>query len=199
MKQHDFEIEEYMRLNQYSKSNGIVIFGGKQDGKLPLCEIKQYFDLEENFYNRSFENLSIIDAIPLYKKCIAPLEPESVLLHLGEADVAFFEDNNTHFDSLYCNLIQQIRDQNSACRISIVGLANKKNDVTITSLNRHLKIIAQSESCEFNSLCEKKLWTPRATKEISSFLESLGMLRGHKLQRNHYDLVRMIYLYNGIV
>ncbi len=198
MKQHKFEMEEYAQLNNYSKSNGIVIFGGKQDGKLPLCEIKQYFDLDENFYNRSFENLSIIDAIPIYQECIAPLAPESIFLHIGDVDIDLFEKDNTQFDSLYRNLIHHIREGNSECRISVVGLLNKENDATVTNLNRHLQIIAQSEGCEFNAISENSLWSPRATKEISSFLESLGISRGKKLPRNHYDLVRMLYMYGSM-
>ena len=50
----DFEIEKYERLNQIAQSKGIVIFGGSDDTDIPLCELRQAFDIEENMYNRSF-------------------------------------------------------------------------------------------------------------------------------------------------
>lgn len=54
------EIKNYQALNELADQNGLVIFGGTEDRKIPLCELKQAFDLESNLYNRSISNLSKI-------------------------------------------------------------------------------------------------------------------------------------------
>ena len=53
------DIKNYNALNKLAEQNGIVIFGGKEDISIPLCELKQAFSIKENCYNRSFENLTI--------------------------------------------------------------------------------------------------------------------------------------------
>ena len=87
------EIKKYQELNKLADSNGTVILGGTEDRDIPLCELKQAFDLNSRLYNRSFPNMSILDAKEIYNTCIAPLHPECVLLHIGDADLKFFEEN----------------------------------------------------------------------------------------------------------
>ena len=48
------EILKYQKLNELAQTGGIVILGGCEDLNIPLCEIRQAFEMEENLYNRSF-------------------------------------------------------------------------------------------------------------------------------------------------
>ena len=120
----DFEIEKYERLNQIAQSKGIVIFGGSDDTDIPLCELRQAFDIEENMYNRSFHELSIEHAIEAYASCVAPISPETVFIHIGKYDIELLHKNPHLFDSKYLELIEHIRAENKTCRIAVVSMKN---------------------------------------------------------------------------
>ena len=42
------EILKYQKLNELAQTGGIVILGGSEDLNIPLCEIRQAFEMEEN-------------------------------------------------------------------------------------------------------------------------------------------------------
>ena len=118
----EFDTKKYTALNEFAEQNGIVIFGGSEDREIPLCELKQAFALESRLYNRSVSGLSITDAIRTYDACVAPLDPEIVLLHIGDADRLLFQENSAVFDQKYCELIAHIRSLNKNCRIAVISL-----------------------------------------------------------------------------
>ena len=129
------EIKKYSALNDLAEKGGTVIFGGKEDKDIPLCELRQAFELGSNYYNRSFENLSIANAIELYLSCVAPLAPETVLIHIGESDLDLFENNPDKFVQLYRELLCKIKSESKECYIAIVSLKNYDNNSLITKLN----------------------------------------------------------------
>ena len=131
----DCEVKKYKKLNELAEQNGIVIFGGKEDVHIPLGELRQAFSVESKMYNRSINNLSIKNAITVFDECVAPLAPETVLIHIGDADLSFFTENSTEFDNQYRELITHIRTQNKKCRIAVVSLKNYDNDPLITEMN----------------------------------------------------------------
>ena len=88
------EIKKYQRLNELAEQNGIVIFGGNTDKELPLCELRQSYNIEQKMYNRSISGLSVKDAISAYDACVSTLDPETVLLHIGMADLDLFSANS---------------------------------------------------------------------------------------------------------
>ena len=118
------ETKKYSALNVLAEKGGTVIFGGKDDTNIPLCELKQSFELDSNFYNRSFEELSITNAKELYKSYIADLSPDTIFLHIGENDLSLFQDDSNNFINLYRELIGEIRSCNKKCRIVIISLKN---------------------------------------------------------------------------
>ena len=185
------EIKKYSALNELAEKGGTVIFGGITDVNIPLCELKQTFELESKFYNRSFENISITKASELYKSCVAPLEPDTVLLHLGENDLELFGKDPDKFISLYRELISEIRSDNKKCRIAIVSLKNYNGDIITERLNEQLKYLADSERCEFADIAEKKLWNPIATRDAVS----IAYLLGAKVQKPIYDLAKILFCY----
>ena len=116
------EIENYVKLNDLAEQGGIVIFGSGADKNIPTGEIRQAFAVESKIYNRSFENLSVTESVSIYEKVIAPLAPETVLIHIGEADLTNFAGNLTEFDNKYLELIKSIKAQNNKSRIAVVSL-----------------------------------------------------------------------------
>ena len=179
------------------KQNGIVIFGSGEDKDIPMGELRQAFAVEENVYNRSFECLSVKDAEELYDKYVAPLIPGIVLIHIGEADRALFEENPAEFDCKYRELIDHIRDQNKKCRIAVVSQRNYGNDPQIEEMNKHLKYVADSEKCEYGDISAKKAWNPKASMDAASFVYSIGFVHPLKNKRPLYDLVKMLFCYNA--
>ena len=185
------ETKKYSALNELAEKGGTIIFGGKEDKNIPLCELKQAFELDSKFYNRSFENLTITKAYELYKSCVAPLEPDTVLLHMGENDLDLFSKDPDKFISIYRELISEIRSDNKKCRIAIVSLKNYEGDIVKAKLNEQLKYLADSERCEFADIAEKKLWNPIATRDAVSF----AYLLGTKVQKPIYDLAKILFCF----
>ena len=191
------EIKNYTKLNELAEKGGIVIFGCGVDKDIPTCEIRQAFAVESKIYNRSFESVSVNDALSIYKETVAALSPETVLLHIGETDIEFFAENSAEFDNKYRELIGYIKSQNQKCRIAIVSLKNDDYDPQIEVINKHLKYIADSEQCEYGDISAKMVWNPKASMEVASFVYSIGFVHPLKNKRPLYDLVKMLFCYNA--
>lgn len=186
-------MKEYKVLNKLAEQGGTVIFGGSEDMNIPLCELKQAFALKENYYNRSVENISITEATDIYASSAAELCPDTVILHIGNADIEMFLKSQDEFDGNYRKLISQIRKDNKKCRIAIVSLKNFDGNSDIAELNKHLKYIADSEKCEFCDISQKKVWNPKQTKDVVSFVYDIGFVHPLTNKRPIYDLVKMLF------
>lgn len=192
----EVEIRNYAKLNELAEQGGIVIFGCGVDKNIPICELRQAFAVEPKVYNRSFESLSVKDALSVYKEIVDVLSPETILLHIGEADIDFFAEHSAEFDNKYRELTQYIKSQNPKCRIAIVSLRNYDNNPQIAAINKHLKYIANSEQCEYDDIATKKVWNPKATMDAVSFVYSIGFVHPLKNKRPLYDLVKILFCYN---
>lgn len=191
------EIKNYTKLNELAEQGGIVIFGSGSDKNIPTGELRQAFAVESKVYNRSFESISVKDALRVYKETVAALSPETVLLHIGETDMDFFAESPVEFDNKYRELIGYIKSQNKKCRIAIVSLRNHDSDPQIEEINKHLKYIADSEQCEYGDISARKVWNPKASMDAASFVYSIGFVRPLKNKRPLYDLVKMLFCYNA--
>lgn len=186
-------LNRYKDLNELAKTGGIVIFGGEEDVTLPLGELRQAFGIEENMYNRSVVGLSVKNAIEVYKEYVAPLVPETVILHIGAADMEYFTENASAFDENYRAFIAYIKAQNKKCRIAVVSFKNDTGNAQIKELNKHLKYIADSEKCEYGDVTSKKVWNPKSTRDALAFVCSIGGIRFIKNKHPLYDLVKIVY------
>lgn len=191
------ESKKYETLNELAEQDGIVIFGGSEDCEIPLGELKQAFSIDEKMYNRSIDGLSVKDALSKYKGCVAPLAPEAVLLHIGDADLTYFEEEPTGFDNKYRELIAHIKSQNKKCRIGVVSLRNYENNSVVSEMNKHLKFLAASERCEYGDIANKRVWNPKNTKDAVEFIHSIGFVRSLKNKRSMYDLVKMLFCWEA--
>jgi len=191
------EFLKYKTLNELAEKNGIVVFGGSEDISVPLGELKQAFGIDSKMYNRSISGLSISEAVSAYDACVAPLMPETVLIHIGSADIDSFQKNSSAFDQKYRELIAHIRSLDRNCRIAIVSLKNDEDDTVIADMNKHLQYIADSERCEYGNISVKRVWNPKGTMEAISFAHSMSFMRPLTNRRPVYDLVRMIFCYGA--
>lgn len=189
------EIKKYLELNKLAEQNGIVIFGGTDDKEIPLCELKQAFELKSQLYNRSVTDLSVNNALEVYDECIAGINPESILLHIGAADLKCFAEKPSSFDQKYRELIKHIKSSNPKCNIAIISLKNHEEDANISEINKHLKYIAESEQCEYGDISAKRVWNPKETKDVVSFVYSTGFVRPLNIKRPIYDLAKILFCY----
>lgn len=187
------ETKIYGTLNGIADKNGIVIMGGSEDKDIPLCELRQAFEIEAKIYNRSTDKLSVNNAVGIYDACVACLEPETLLLHIGNADTEDFKTSPAEFDQKYRELLCHIKENAPKCRIAVISLKNYDNDPDIAQLNKHLEYIAESERCEFGDIAGKRLWNPIETKDVVSFVYSTGFVHPLKNKRPVYDLIKILF------
>ena len=187
------EILKYQKLNELAQTSGIVILGDSEDTSIPLCEIRQAFEMEENLYNRSFSDLAVTDAMAAYDACVAVLKPEMILLHIGQQDLDMLQQDSAQFDNQYRALINHIREQNKYCRVAIVSLRNYENDPVIAEMNKHLKYIADMEHCEYGDIANRRVWNPKATLDAANFVKNIGFMRPLKVERSIFDLTKMLF------
>ena len=191
------KIAKYKFLNQLAEADGTVIFGTSSDVNIPLGELKQAFALSGSIYNRSFSDLSVADAARVYGECVADLYPDTVLVHIGDADVYDFDGKGPAFEENYRTLIGTIREKNKDCRIVIVSLKNYDNDITVAEINKLLGEIADSEKCEFEDISAKREWNAKESSETASFIYDIGFVRPLNIKRPIYNLVRILFCYEG--
>ena len=191
------KIAKYKFLNQLAEADGTVIFGTSSDVNIPLGELKQAFALSGSIYNRSFSDLSVADAARVYGECVAELCPDTVIVHIGGADVSDFGGKETEFEENYRTLIGTIREKNKDCRIVIVSLKNYDNDITVAEINKHLGEIADSEKCEFEDISAKHSWNVKESSETASFIYDIGFVRPLNIKRPIYNLVRILFCYES--
>lgn len=187
------EIKLYQSLNALANPGGYIIFGTAEDKVIPLGELKESFELQGLFYNRSFSALSLENAKMLFDNCVAPLHPGDICLHIGQNDLALFHEDAAAFAQKYTQLVQHIRSTDKKCGIVIVGLQNPDNNPTVAQLNKHLAVISQNENCQFCDIAQQQVWNPRQTKEVVSFLYSIGFVRPLKQKRPVQDIARILF------
>ena len=187
------EIKKYRSLNTLAEHSGIVIFGGSEDKDIPTCELRQAFAIESDIYNRSIDSLSIKDALSAYDTCVTGLCADTVLLHIGAADIEYFKQDAAAFDQKYRELICHIRELDRKCRIAVISLKNYDEDPDISELNKHLKYISESEQCEYGDIAAKKVWSPKSTREAVSFVYSIGFVHPLNNERPLQDLIKILF------
>ncbi len=184
------QLHTYRALNALANPGGLVVFGGEADRHIPLCELKQAFDLDFDLYNRSIAGLSVDNAIGLYDDFVAPLKPQDVYLHIGGADRELFAQDAAAFDQKLSRLLRHIKASDSRCRVALISLKDEQQQ---PEMNKHLEAVAKSEQWEFCDISGHRLWNPKQTKDVLSFIYSTGFLRPLNRKRPLYDLVKLLF------
>lgn len=187
------QVKRYKSLNALAEQGGIVILGCGEDVNIPLCELRQAFSIESRLYNRSISGLHVADAIRVYDECVAPLAPDTVLLHLGAEDLEGFTSDSASFDRNYRALIEHIRATTPGCEVAVVSVANYDGDARLAELNRHLGYIAESEQCKLGDISERRVWNPKETKRVMAFVSAWSFGRRADERKPFYDLVKILF------
>lgn len=188
---------KYQFMNNLAEGNGIVILGGEQDYDIPTGELRQAFAIDSNIYNRSIPGLSVQNAAEVYDTCVADIYPDTLFLHLGSSDMNLFQKDPAKFDAQYRTLISHIKKDNKNCELVLVAMKNPENCSSITEMNRHIKLLANSEKCKYGDIETKRVWNPKETKDVMSFVYSLGFIRNLRNKRPIYDLLKILFLYDS--
>ena len=186
----------YALLNDRAEQNGVVIFGGAEDMSIPLGELKQAFSLNCNLYNRSLDGLSVTNVKEMYNLYVYPLHPDCLLIHVGDADADLFRNNPDTFDRLLRELVSYIRSQDKKCEIALISLRDSANSDVIAEMNKHIQYIAESEHCQYGDITTKRVWNPKETQSVVSFVYSTVFVRPLKNKRLMDDMIRVLFCYN---
>lgn len=194
---YHYEYQKYFSLNKMAYKDGTVIFGCGKDTELPLAELSETFQLGEKLYNRSVRTLTIQNAIECYDTIIAPISPAKIIVHLGCNDLDFFSSDSKGFIHEYRTLLQHIKKTQPHCKIALVSLKNSEASDVISALNSQIKNLAESEQCEYQNITEPRLWNPVETRNIMSFVTSLGLPSSFQENRSFYDLTKILFYYDA--
>lgn len=181
----------YQELNTVAKKNAVILMGGDLDKQIPVAELAQSFDFNFQIYNRSEEKLSVKQARTFFQDNINAMEPEGIIIHLGDSDMNLFKTNSADFDKYYLTLLAAVKACNKRCRIALVSVNNPNSDKTIAEMNRHIKALADSEKAVFINLDNAKLWNPQAAKASVSFAYCMGL----KVRKPLTDVAEILYSY----
>ena len=181
----------YQELNTVAKKNAVILMGGDLDKQIPVAELAQSFDFNFQIYNRSEEKLSVKQARTFFQDNINAMEPEGIIIHLGDSDMNLFKTNSADFDKYYLTLLAAVKACNKRCRIALVSVNNPNSDETIAEMNRHIKALADSEKAVFINLDNAKLWNPQAAKASVSFAYGMGL----KVRKPLTDVAEILYSY----
>lgn len=181
----------YQELNTVAKKNAVILMGGDLDKQIPVAELAQSFDFNFQIYNRSEEKLSVKQARTFFQDNINAMEPEGIIIHLGDSDMNLFKTNSADFDKYYLTLLAAVKACNKSCRIALVSVNNPNSDKTIAEMNRHIKALADSEKAVFINLDNAKLWNPQAAKASVSFAYGMGL----KVRKPLTDVAEILYSY----
>ncbi len=150
------ERENYKKLNSVANSNGVVLIGSSFAKEIPVCELRQTFQLNCDVYNRSYTDLSVFDAKDLVSECINELKPQRVLLNLGETDLERGFRSVPEIVTAYESLLLDLKKQYKNCRFVIVSICDSEYTSHPGELNRQLEALAKRHKCQYADITSAK-------------------------------------------
>lgn len=171
--------------------NAVILFGGTLDKNIPVADLSREYNFNFDIYNKSCENITLPAALEYFKKNIAKMIPEGIIIHLGENDISLFQNDSAAFDNYYLTLLDEIKAVNKDCRIALISINNPAGNKNLALMNAHINAIAQTEKAVFINLENAKLWNPEATKAANEFAYAMGL----KIRKPLRDVAEIFYSY----
>ena len=171
--------------------NAVILFGGSLDKNIPVADLSREYNFNFDIYNKSCENITLPTALEYFKKNIAKMIPEGIIIHLGENDISLFQNDSAAFDKYYLTLLDEIKAVNKDCRIALISINNPAGNKNLALMNAHINAIAQTEKAVFINLENAKLWNPEATKAANEFAYAMGL----KIRKPLRDVAEIFYSY----
>lgn len=171
--------------------NAVILFGGSLDKNISVADLSREYNFNFDIYNKSCENITLPAALEYFKKNIAKMIPEGIIIHLGENDISLFQNDSAAFDNYYLTLLDEIKAVNKDCRIALISINNPAGNKNLALMNAHINAIAQTEKAVFINLENAKLWNPEATKAANEFAYAMGL----KIRKPLRDVAEIFYSY----
>ncbi|MCQ2573962.1 MAG: hypothetical protein MJ182_08705 [Treponema sp.] len=188
---HEEQIVFAEEKTSASKKYNISLMGGTYAKDIPVKKLADEFQFDFDIHNRSSFALSLKNAKEYYGKYVAGLKSDGIILQLGKEDADIFKANPSVFDTLYLELLNQIKSTNKDCRLALVSINNSMNNTTIAQMNNHIKAIAQSEQATFVNLENAFSWNPKGLQSSLDFAQGMGL----KYKKPIYDIAEILYSY----
>lgn len=173
------EVEEKVTALQtavaFEEQNAVLLMGGTFDKNIPVSNLAKAFDFDFEIYNKSSDGLSVENAAEYYETNLKKLNPEGILVHLGENDLNLFKNSTADFDNAYLKFLDEVKNVRPSTRIALLSVRNVNHDRTVAEMNAHIKAIADAERCAYINLDNSALWNPEATKAAGDFAYSMGV------------------------
>ena len=148
MKKYERELNFYNKLNSVAEKGGVVLFGTSFANAIPVGELRQSIRTDYKVYNRSFNDITISDAIDVVDDAVLTLCPDKIILMLGESDL---ERGYRTIDTLmedYSNLINRIKSYDNRCDLILVSVCGGDAEYP-DEFNRRLMNLAKKNRCMY--------------------------------------------------
>lgn len=149
MKLYEHELNDYRELNTIARKGGVVLFGSSFAKNIPTSELVQSFELDCSLYNRSITDLSVFDAGSVLEDCVFNLEPNHILIQLGETDLERGYKSISEIISQYELIITQIRSRLKKCHITLVSVCDPDASLFPSELNAQISSLAARTGCRY--------------------------------------------------
>ncbi len=183
---YERETDVYKQLNKIARKDGIVLFGSNFAKAIPVCELKQAFELDCDIYNRSLTDLSVFDAEGLLDRCVISLAPKKVLLQLGETDLERGYCTIPEIINAYEKVIVKLRKANKRCQITLVSVCNNGSELHPGELNKQIEKLARKEKCKYADI------SPAFSNDSPSVKAFSLLKRFFRDRLTDYDTMNMI-------
>lgn len=137
-------------INDLSMKGEIVVFGSTYMSKFPLYELVNKCQLENAVYNRSFEGLTIDEALAILNVCVLDIKPKKVFLSLGEED-----RNDKDAITKYNQLIRKIRRALPDTKIYLITLTG--SDEYSMLFNNNIRQLCADKQIKYIDFVATKL------------------------------------------
>lgn len=188
---HEEQILFESDREETAKEYNVTLLGGTYAKDIPVKKLAEEFNFDFDIHNRSSFALSLRNAKQYFEKYVAGLDSDGIIIQLGKEDRELFKSNPSQFDTMYLELLADIKALNKGCRLALVSVNNSRNDATLNDMNNHIKAIAQSEQANFVSLDNAKLWNPKSVQSSLDFAYGMGL----KIKKPIYDVAEILYSY----
>lgn len=146
---YERELDNFRKLNKIANKNGVVLFGSSFAKDIPVCELKQSFNMDCDIYNRSVTDLSVFDAEMLLDNCVIDLAPKKVLIQLGETDLERGYRTIPEIVKAYEKIITKLKSADKRCDIVIVSVCSSSAEIHPEELNKQLELVARKAKCKY--------------------------------------------------
>lgn len=167
MTEYKTDLNRYRGLNSVAEKGGVVLFGSSFAKNIPVSELRQTFHVDCNIYNRSFENITVNEALIVVKEVAMSIEPKKILIQIGEDDL---KQENKSIDEIvdnYGKLINKIKSENAKTKIVVVSVCS--DDARSSQLNRELEKLAGKFDCQYADIT-------KTSENESVYISAFNML-----------------------